>query len=649
MIRMLRHPRMASNLAWLFPLTLAKLVEAAPQGAQVVSGQAVIQQSTQTGKSVTTVSSWNFTTPWIIYSGYTAPLLRAFMTPLTITAIASGSQTYDGTTTTTLASYTDPGSLSKTLSGSVSFVLDGSDVGTHSAVASGLYSDQLGYQISYAFTTNSVSITSSISTAVPNITTVLNTTASGLNDVLTPASLVVATDASQDSNISQDAMANDALISITTANQIDFSNTPSDSTDSSALPVVPALNNPQFQITQPETPQLLQPALVSSEQVTAYPQAQHSLPGIHDSISRRPVLLQPEDAKPGNRTWTAEFSQDNHGSSYSGEGQTGWHQQHRQVFKADDSLDVNLLISSGRMQFARWAYEFPWQDSGGLRIGVANSYLSYHLGGSAAFLNAYGSAKQHSIWLEQPVLRTPQWQLLWRSQYDRQTMRDLEDTSGTDNDRQAQVLHFDLGMMHTNLSGAGQQWLNLDTGLGYVDFNNATALALDSATADTQGRFYKFNLNAGLQLPVGDSLWSLNWQSQWTDHNLDSTQKMSMGGAHSVRAYAPGVLSGDAGHLLTAEVKHRLGPPGPAFHVSGDFYTSLFIDAGWLTLYQSPYTSDSDQAHLAGAGIDLYWEGPDQWRVNLGISRRIGSVPSQLSGSSYNHENVWVELVKGFR
>ena len=70
MIRMLRHPRKASNLAWLFPLTLAKLVEAAPQGAQVVSGQAVIQQSTQAGKSVTTVtqSSPKATLNWLSFN-----------------------------------------------------------------------------------------------------------------------------------------------------------------------------------------------------------------------------------------------------------------------------------------------------------------------------------------------------------------------------------------------------------------------------------------------------------------------------------------------------------------------------------------------------------------------------------------------------
>ena len=604
--------------------------------------------STSDMKLSANYSSWNFTTPWIIYSGYTAPLLRAFMTPLSISAYAYGSKVYDGTTSTTAASYTDPGSMSKTLLGSVSFVLDGSDVGTHSAVASGLYSDQLGYQISYAFSTNSVSITSSISTAVPNITTVLNPTASGLNDVLAPASLVVATDDSQDANIGQDALANDALISITTANQIDFSNTPGDTNDTSAAPVVPALSNPNFQTIQNDPPQQLQPASVSPAQVSSYPQAQHSVPGFQDSFVRRGVPNFPSDdslLKPS--TWSAEFTLNNHGSSYSGERQTGWHQQHRQVFKADDSLDLNLLISSGQMQFARWAYEFPWQDSGGLRLGAASSYLSYYLGGSAASLKAYGSAKQQSMWLAQPVWGTPQWQLLWRSQYDQMALHDVQDSSGSDNDRHAQMLHLGVSLGHNNPTGAGQQSLDLDAGLGWLGFNNATAQALDSATADTQGRFCKFNLNAGLQLPVGDSLWSLNWQSQWSDHNLDSAQKMSVGGANSVRAYAPGVLSGDNGQQLTIEFKQLLAPA--TVKTGGKWYAGALLDTAWLTLYRHAYASGANEARLSGSGLFLEWQGPDHWHGKITLSQPFGGTPTQLSGSHYSHTEAWLALSKSFQ
>jgi hypothetical protein len=130
---------------------------------------------------------------------------------------------------------------------------------------------------------------------------------------------------------------------------------------------------------------------------------------------------------------------------------------------------------------------------------------------------------------------------------------------------------------------------------------------------------------------------------------VDTTQKMSFGGARSVRAYAPGVLSGDSGHLLTAEIKHRLTPIGKAVTVSDDLYASVFIDAGWLTLYQNPYASGSNQARLAGAGVGLSWEGPRYWRASFSISQPIGNAPSQLSGSSYLHANAWLEVSKGFR
>ena len=92
-----------------------------------------------------------------------------------------------------------------------------------------------------------------------------------------------------------------------------------------------------------------------------------------------------------------------------------------------------------------------------------------------------------------------------------------------------------------------------------------------------------------------------------------------------------------------------LTPIGKAVTVSGDLYASVFIDAGWLTLYQNPYASGSNQARLAGAGVGLSWEGPRYWRASFSISQPIGNAPSQLSGSSYLHANAWLEVSKGFR
>ncbi|WP_019561925.1 two-partner secretion domain-containing protein, partial [Caldimonas manganoxidans] len=86
---------------------------------------------------------------WRIYDGNSYPLLRAFLTPLTVTA-NSGSRTYDGTINALGVSYsTTPDS---TLLGTASVNgVTSKDVGTYTLTASGLYStSQSGYDISYA-------------------------------------------------------------------------------------------------------------------------------------------------------------------------------------------------------------------------------------------------------------------------------------------------------------------------------------------------------------------------------------------------------------------------------------------------------------------------------------------------------------------
>ena len=664
--------------------------------------------STASMKLAANYSNWDFTTPWLMYAGYTAPLLRAFMTPLSISAYASGTKVYDGTTTTTAASYTDPGSLSNTFSGSISFALDGADVGTHSVVASGFYSDQLGYQISYSFSTNSVTVTSSASsstTSVPSITQT-STTSTASTFTATTASGIAPASASSSSTTTS-ATASTATASTATASTVSTTTvatatvlTPFIETSTTSGPVNETVSNTNTAVssaasdsgdnsnnmavvtyaaisTDPEEEQTnasdtnaegdnstcassklntantqVYPgyATASADPVTAQKQSHLTLPSISDKLPGG-SSVQREQELPGglNHAWNAEFSVNNHGSSYTGETQTSLHQQHTQLLQSGDSLDLNLLASSGNMQYGRWSYEMPLGQDG-WRAGAAGAYLTYKLGGSAASLDAYGNAKQNSVWADQLLFNNGQSQWNWRTQYDRVELQDIEEASSTNNDRLLQVWHLGARGARADSMGAGRIWLNLDLLWSYLHFNDTTAQATDAAAADTQGHSNRLTLSAGRVQALGDNTQLLvNWQAQWANKNLDTTQKMSFGGARSVRAYAPGVLSGDSGHLLTAEIKHRLTPTGNVLTVSGDLYASMFIDAGWLTLYQNPYASGSNQARLAGAGGGLSWEGPRYWRASFSISQPIGNAPSQLSGSSYLHANAWLEVSKGFR
>lgn len=89
--------------------------------------------------------NWDFANTWVMYDGLTAPLLRAFMTPLTVTA-NGGSKVYDGVAGNGVTYSVTPNSnLLGTLDYGVS-----KNVGNYTTALSGLYSNQQGYIVSYA-------------------------------------------------------------------------------------------------------------------------------------------------------------------------------------------------------------------------------------------------------------------------------------------------------------------------------------------------------------------------------------------------------------------------------------------------------------------------------------------------------------------
>jgi len=114
----------------------------------VVTGLTTTQLETQSS-----FSGWDFGSTWFMYEGATTPLLRPFMTALTVSANGA-SKTYSGGAYTGgngvgYTATTGDGVLlgSPTYSGSSQGAVN---AGTYSITPSGLYSDQQGYIISYA-------------------------------------------------------------------------------------------------------------------------------------------------------------------------------------------------------------------------------------------------------------------------------------------------------------------------------------------------------------------------------------------------------------------------------------------------------------------------------------------------------------------
>jgi filamentous hemagglutinin family protein len=116
-------------------------------GGTGLSSAQMLQAGSFSGWDIAT--SGGSTSVWRIYENHTAPLLRSFMTALTVSADSS-SKTYDGTTSISSGySLSDASADTSLILGTAAYSTSSKNVGSNSIGISGLYSGQQGYDIRY--------------------------------------------------------------------------------------------------------------------------------------------------------------------------------------------------------------------------------------------------------------------------------------------------------------------------------------------------------------------------------------------------------------------------------------------------------------------------------------------------------------------
>ena len=138
-----------------------------PSSTAKISG--LMGLSAEQMKHASNFSGFDLGNAWTIYEGNTTPLLRSFMTPLTVKINASQGQTYNADIAYSgEASIANQDVLSK-LQGTPNYVLASKNAGTQAVIDNGLYSSQLGYLINFDTSGSQVQIAKA-SVAVSGIT-----------------------------------------------------------------------------------------------------------------------------------------------------------------------------------------------------------------------------------------------------------------------------------------------------------------------------------------------------------------------------------------------------------------------------------------------------------------------------------------------
>jgi len=322
----------------------------------------------------------------------------------------------------------------------------------------------------------------------------------------------------------------------------------------------------------------------------------------------------------------------NHGNKYTGGANLSGSVVVNNPFHHGDTLALNVLSAGPGMNYGRIAYD-ALLNGHGTYLGGSTSSLRYNFNTSAtpagaaaaSTLNGSGTAQVTSLWVKQALVRSRDKNVYAQLKYDHVVLRDHLDVGSSQiyTDRHLENITANLsGDFQSNLMTAGMTSWSLDTTLGQLVFDDPIAKAENAKTSNTSGGFSKLtgsllhNQNLGGQREL-----VMGFRGQWAGSNLETSQKMVAGGPYSVRAYAAGTLSADAGYLLTAELKQPIGTA-----LGGQVTVTAFMDTTRVTINQKTWPGAGlNKATLSGAGLGLNWAGPNQYTATAYAATPIGS------------------------
>jgi hemolysin activation/secretion protein len=327
-----------------------------------------------------------------------------------------------------------------------------------------------------------------------------------------------------------------------------------------------------------------------------------------------------------DKLFTGSLWADNYGNRYTGAWRGNALLSINDPLRIGDQGTVMISGAEGLLQ-ARASYTRPLGQRG-LRGGIAYTAMRYELIDGLKSLEAEGTAHTINTWLSQTLIRRRSFNLGATLGYDFKALRD--DMLGFEiRAKNTHNVHLGLSLTaQDRFLGGGLTTASLSGTFGHLDLSgNKANERVDRATAGTSGGFHRINLGASRLQRVAPRLTAFgSYQGQFASGNLDSGEKMSLGGPYGVRAYPVGEASGDDAHLLTLEVRHDL----PLEWEVGALQFSAFFDAGHVTLNKEPWpfavqnATRSNNYWLSGGGLGVSLSKPGRYLLRLNYAHKIG-------------------------
>ncbi len=293
---------------------------------------------------------------------------------------------------------------------------------------------------------------------------------------------------------------------------------------------------------------------------------------------------------------------DNHGLPATGEYRLGLVGNINSPFKRGDLLSANLITTdTGNLNAYGIRYDTPIGVNG-WHVNISKTLARYNLGDDFRSLDAQGKADAWRIGASYPLVRSRNKNIWLRFEADRTKLNNEIGIAALDLDSRIRGFTFNPSAdWRDDIQGGGSNYIDLQLRKGRLSLDNqGKTLDAPPTGLNTEGSFTKAIIGLQrMQTLAYNVALQMQWRHQFTNENLDSAEKMTVGGPVTMVGYPNSQANFDQGgmgklHLYWSPINNvRLG---------------TFAEYANVNLSKDPLPGTRNNREFSDAGFSVDWQ-----------------------------------------
>lgn len=247
------------------------------------------------------------------------------------------------------------------------------------------------------------------------------------------------------------------------------------------------------------------------------------------------------------------------------------------------------------LAFGSASYVIPIGNRG-TKVGITGSYGGFDVSQEFANLGLEGESASGGLYVSHPFAMSRQFRMRGEFGVQAKDARFfiLDNAASADKVR---VVYTELTSALNHWGGTSRSAFNVTQGLGNA-LGGLSDDDPDASRRDADNSFTRLSMSIARHQPLTEH-WSIsaNASGQWTSDSLVASEEWQVGGANSVRGYAPGAGTGDNGYSGSLELRYTRRATVP-------WAVLAFVDHGYAQR-RSTAIAESPDVEFTGAGLGL--------------------------------------------